>query len=297
MHNEIPSLYELMEIYEGDRHWNEYKLINNELTTILMMCHKDLSTKILWDNFLQDCNYYLLNYLTRSMRISASKMLLLINGIISEALMLNRPFLENIVETLLFIKRRSRARLMRRIRLYWLINEEKRISFYKEQIDHFYKDGHVGKYMNEHDERLENKVIDGLKEFNKEEIEKMRNKVENGHSWYGGNPKSAFKESGFFDQFDDYRQACTLLHVREENPSGHCVIPKREKELLIKMEFCKTLEMVLRHLICYESFCSEVFNKNNIIENLMNLDKKLREIRYGIMTEIAPDWDTFVSLE
>jgi hypothetical protein len=31
MNGELPSINELMELYEDDHHWNEYKSISNEL--------------------------------------------------------------------------------------------------------------------------------------------------------------------------------------------------------------------------------------------------------------------------
>lgn len=298
MHEEIPSLNELMELYGDDHHWNEYISVNNELGSICVMCHKNLSGKIVWKNYLQDYNYYLLIFLTRLMRISLSKKLLLIYERVSEAFMLNRPLLENLAETILFSQRRSRARLMRKMKLYWIINDEKSTDFYKELDMNFWNlVGYAIKYVKEHDEALRNKVEDELKEFTKEEIEKMRKRVENGHSWYGENPKKAFKECELFDNwFGDYRQACALLHVRERNPFDLTNVSKKEKELFIKMEFSKTLELVLFHLKYYENFCSEVFNRNDVSQNLKNLNEKIKIIQRDLMKEIEPSWDTFVPL-
>lgn len=281
-----------MEVFEDDCHWRELKSIMTKLASFHILCLKDLCDKVIWDNHLQDYKFYLYSFLARSVRIHSAILILLVYGAFHEALMLSRPFLENIVDTILFIKRKNRVRLMRTIRLYWLLNEERRVNFYKEEIDYF---GFVTKYIKEHDERLEKEVGEGLKKFNNEEIEKMRKKIGKGYSWYGKNAEGGFKESGLFSEFDSYRWSCSLLHVREAYP--FLVARGQEGELFIKGEFCETLKRSINHLKYYESFCSDVFQKNNISENLMNLEKKLRRIIYDISKQIDPNIVTFVPLE
>jgi hypothetical protein len=49
--------------------------------------------------------------------------------------MLERPFIENIVNAKIFLKRKSRARALRKIRLYEIINDDLYCEFLKKDLD------------------------------------------------------------------------------------------------------------------------------------------------------------------
>jgi hypothetical protein len=69
-----------------------------------------------------DYRHYFFIFLSMTWRIYQSIAILIFYGRISEAIMLQRPFLENIVNTKIFLKRRLRAKAMRRINLYEILN-------------------------------------------------------------------------------------------------------------------------------------------------------------------------------
>jgi hypothetical protein len=225
MIGEIPNINDLLDSYEEDPDWNELKSIYNELTDIVYKCLVELHPFLIQNNkFLPDDRHYILLYLFRTKRIFNSILLLLIYECYAEAKMLQRALLENIVDTKLFIKEGRRARNKRKIRLSHLLNEKRRyelyIEDYKESKEKF------GKVITsvaiaKMNERLEQRINEGLKNFEEPEISEMQDKVNRGLSWHGFKPKGAFKRCGMKDLYEDYNMACTFVHIRDwPFPSG-----------------------------------------------------------------------------
>jgi len=128
---EVPSINNLLDIFEENPDWNELQSIFNELIDIVYNCLKELSPYIVKDTEedIPDYRHYLLLYLFRTKRIFESILLLLIFERYAEAKMLQRALLENIVDTRMFLKEGRRGRNIRKIKLYNLINEQKNIYY------------------------------------------------------------------------------------------------------------------------------------------------------------------------
>ena len=109
---EIPSINDLLDIYEDNHEWKELQDIFNEVIDIVYNCLKELTLYLL-PNFhedIPDYNHYLLLFLFRTKRIIESILLLLIYECYAEAKMLQRALLENIVDTKMFLKEGRRAK-------------------------------------------------------------------------------------------------------------------------------------------------------------------------------------------
>lgn len=128
---EIPSINDLLDIYEDNPEWNELQDIFNELIGIVCNCLKELSKFVIKDtNFLPVDRHYIFLFLFRTKRIFESILLLLIYESYAEAKMLQRALLENIVDTKMFLKEGRREKNKRNIKLYHLFNEQRRYELY-----------------------------------------------------------------------------------------------------------------------------------------------------------------------
>lgn len=133
MIDEIPSINDLLDTHEENPNWIELQSIYNELTDIVYKCLVELHPFLIQNTkFLPDDRHYILLYLFRTKRIFNSIALLLIYECYAEAKMLQRAFLENIVDTKLFMKEGTRVRNKRKIKLYHLLNEKRRYELYME---------------------------------------------------------------------------------------------------------------------------------------------------------------------
>lgn len=119
MIDEIPNINDLLDIYEDDPEWNVLQSIFNKLYNIVVKCLVELTPFLVQETkFLPDDRHYILLYLFRTKRIFESIILLLIYGRYAEAKILERSFLENIVDTKLFLQSGTKLRNKRKIKLY-----------------------------------------------------------------------------------------------------------------------------------------------------------------------------------
>jgi hypothetical protein len=287
MIDEIPTINDLLDIYEEDPDWNELKSIYNELTDIVYKCLVELHPFLIHKNFfLPDDRHYILLYLFRSKRIFNSILLLLIYECYAEAKMLQRALLENVVDTKLFMKMGRRARNKRKVKLYHLLNEKRRLGLYME--DYRKSKEKYGKVITsvaiaKMNFELEEKINEGLNNFSKSEISEMELKVNKGESWHGYKPKGAFKKCGMKVEYEDYNMSCTFVHVRDwPFPSGLLKSKDtREIEIAIQSEFNTILTWLASHLEDFVQYCPDTFSDGvaekikELIRNLNNFKNKL----------------------
>jgi hypothetical protein len=294
MIDEIPNINDLLDTYEEDPDWNELISIYNELTDIVYKCFVELHPFLFQDNkFLPDDRHYILLYLFRSKRIFNSILLLLIYECYAEAQMLKRALLENVVDTKLFMKVGTRARNKRKVKLYHLLNEKRRLGLYKE--DYRESKEKYGKFITsvaiaKMNFELEEKINEGLKNFSKSEISEMELKVNRGESWHGHKPKGAFKKCGMKVEYEDYNMSCTFLHVRDwPFPSGLLKSKDtREIDIAIQLEFNKILTWLVDHLQDYMQYCPNTLS-DEVVENMIKYKEKLCKLINNYYQEEGPE--------
>lgn len=286
MLNSLPPMRELLEALKDDFQWRQMGLVYEELILIINNCLMELTATIESSDSkdIPDYRYFLKNFLYRANRIFHSISLLLLYGCWQEAQMLYRTFLENYVETKLFLKSR-RGKAVKKLKLYELINDEKYIekSFRKHEEYEIKNKGYALRY--EDREKYKNDLIEkiekGLDEFNLAEIEKMRNRVNNGLSWHGRKISSAFKEFGMNYELTVYNESCAFIHIRDMDPFGEWI--KEDKDRYYKAWFCEILYYVYQYISNFDKVCQNKFSllniKNKIIDN--------QNILYKLMVELA----------
>jgi len=294
MLDEIPSINDLLEIYESDPDWSELQSIYNDITDIVFKCLVELHTFLFQDTkFLPDDRHYILLYLFRSKRIFNSILLLLIYECYAEAMMLQRAFLENIVDTKIFMKVGKRARNKRKIRLYNLLNEKRRLELYME--DYRESKEKYGKVITsvgiaKMNFELENKINDGLKNFPKSEISEMEVKINKGDSWHGLKPKGAFKKCSMKQEYEDYNMSSTFVHARDwPYPSG--LLKSKDKAAIdraIRSGIIQILRLLAGHLEDFFQYCPNTFS-DEIIEKIMELKDKLNKLTESIFKNMEPE--------
>jgi hypothetical protein len=293
MVDEIPSINDLLDIYENDPDWSELQNIYNELTNIVYKCLIELHPFLIQDTkFLPDDRHYILLYLFRSKRIFNSILLLLIYKSYAEAKMLQRAFFENIVDTKIFMRVGSRARNKRKIKLYCLLNEKRRYDLYIEDYNDSKKK--YGKIITsvtiaKMNEKLRNEINEKLKHFKTSELSEMQVKLEKGKSWHGLNTKGAFKICKMKHLYEDYNLACTFVHIRDWPPSGLLKSKDtREIERAIQYEFNTILSLLANHLDDFEKYCPTTFS-DGVAEKIKELIKKLNIFKDNLAKDILQE--------
>jgi hypothetical protein len=292
---EIPNINDLLDSYQEDPDWNELKSIYNELTDIVYNCLVELHPFLIQNNkFLPDDRHYILLYLFRTKRIFNSILLLLIYECYAEAKMLQRALLENIVDTKLFIKEGKRgARNKRKIRLCHLLNEKRRYELYLEDYNESkkkYKKVITSVAIAKMNERLEQRINQGLNKFDELEISEMQDKVNRGLSWHGFKPKGAFKRCGMKDLYEDYNMACTFVHIRDwPFPSGLLKSnDTREIEIAIQSEFNTILTWLANHLEDFVRYCPDAFS-DGVVEKIKELINKLNDFKKNLAKNLMEE--------
>lgn len=148
-------------------------------------------------------------------------------------------------------------------------------------------------------ERLEQRINEGLKSFEELEISEMQDKVKKGLPWHGFKTKGAFKRCGMKDLYEDYNKACTFVHIRDwPFPSGLLKSnDTREIEIAIQSEFNTILTWLAGHLEDFNQYCPDtlsdgiaekikelIINLNNFKNNLV---KSAMEDEYAELSQIV----------
>lgn len=298
MIDEIPAINDLLDIYEDDPEWNVLQTIFNELHDIVVKCLVELTPFLVQETkFLPDDRHYILLYLFRTKRIFESIILLLIYKRYAEAKILERSFLENIVDTKIFLQSGTILRNKRKIKLYHLLNEKRRYELYIEDYNRS-KEEHgfiiTSVAIKKMNETLEQTISEGLKRFKGAEISKMESKVKTGSSWHGCKPKEAFKRCGMENEYEDYNMACTFVHIRDwPFPAG--LLPVEDIESLIQFEFNSTLARLANHLNDFVQYCPNTFS-DEIKQKKKQLTKNLFDLQEKLITKIDPEVNKFIGI-
>ena len=298
--DEFPSIFDLLELLEDDNSWNEIGKSYLFIGEIIGKCIKELfpKSKIEKNNERRDIDDYKFfagRYLLRSFRIFRSIVLLSIYHFVFEAEMLSRPLLENIAETKYFLKSR-RARSIRKIKLYELINDKRRYeSTYGKDLDKFTdQNGPVflSKFIIESGESLMKKIEKGLLNYGDEEVIKMEDKIVNNLSWHGLHRKLLFKRVNMEDKLEQYEASCTLLHIREERP----FIFGNDNEFYAKSRIIGDLLLMLEHIKDFIKLCPATFNSLETINDLEKVIRNIHKIFYEVCKDKNPRLCEFVKL-
>ena len=130
MIEELPNINDLLDSYEEDLDWNELKSIYNELTDIVYKCLVELHPFLIQNNqFLPDDRHYILLYLFRTKRIFNSIILLLIYECYAEAKMLQRAYLENIVDANCSLKRAGEPEIKEKLNYAIFLMKRKDMNY------------------------------------------------------------------------------------------------------------------------------------------------------------------------
>lgn len=289
--DEFPTIGRLFEFLSDDPQWYElgqihekiYSIIDNLLDEMRPYLYKYQKEDI------PDYRHYLFLFLYRTLRISHSINYLYIYGLINEAIMLERPLMENIVNTKTFIKSRSRAKSMRKIRLFELVNEKKSYSYRIKDVQiHDQKFGMVTAYIQEADKNQKERFEKGLQRYTQKEIEKAeKNIFEHNLGWHGEKTVNAFKICDMeSDYYLTYTTACSLLHVREPNPFGF--LDHKERELMSKLSMSSMLGKIISHLKDFERICLDTFKKSDLNETINELEMRNSLLHINLCKEYDP---------
>jgi hypothetical protein len=133
-------------------------------------------------------------------------------------------------------------------------------------------------------ERLEQRINEGLNSFEELEISEMQDKVNKGLSWHGFKPKGAFKRCGMKDLYEDYNKACTFVHIRDwPFPSGLLKSnDTREIEIAIQSEFNTILTWLASHLEDFVQYCPDTFSVG-VAEKIKELIIKLNNFKNNLV--------------
>jgi len=286
--NELPSPMDLFDILADDPIWEKLGNAYFIITGIMIDCIKELHQKTLnreeqLNIDIDDYRYYAKRYLIRSFRIYVSMILLLLYNYIYEAAMIKRSFLENIAETKYFIKNRHRAKAIRKIKLYELVNEIKRFdSTYNQDFAKTDKNGYIitSKFIADSGKELLNKINEELLNYKREEVDTMFNKLIKNYSWHGLHRKALFTDKNveMGEYIEDYDIASKFLHVREENP-----FKAMEDKTYSKYNILPISILLLEHLKDYKNICNETLGYEEIISKLDKLYEELRGLFYEVI--------------
>ena len=222
-----------------------------------------------------DYRHYLFIFLSRTWRIFQSISILIFYGRISEAIMLQRPLIENIVNTKIFLKRRSRAKAMRRIKLYEILNNALYCEFLKNDLDEdieregFTFSSNIN-VLNDMQEEVEN----DLRKYEVREIEKMKTSILKGMGWHGEKMKNAISISNMSHHSQTYDLSCMLLHVREPNPFLGVEKPFMLNGILMTL---------FEHLIDFGTICNKIFTSFNLYKKIEDNKSKLHKLAFNEM--------------
>lgn len=147
-------------------------------------------------------------------------------------------------------------------------------------------------------DRLEQTINEGLKNFTKLEISKMEVRLINGLSWHGCKPKEAFKRCGMEDEYEDYNMACTFVHIRDwPFPSGLLTADDRGRKSAIQSEFNTILGWLANHLEDFVQYCPNTLSgrrAEKIKELMININNLQNNIVKNIMKDEYAELSEFI---
>jgi hypothetical protein len=283
MLDDCSNINELFKFFKDDPEMKELGKVFNDGTFILSKLIEEFEP-FAFENTegdIPDYRHYLFIFLARTSRIFQSISLLILHERFCEAIMLERPFIENIVNTKIFLQRKSRAKALRKIRLYENINDALYCEFLNQDLDEeieregFTFSSNV-KVLNDMREEVEN----GLKTYEDREKEKMRISILDGRGWHGEKMKHALAISKMGQHSQTNDLSCMLLHVREPNPF-FCV----EKNDVVEKSFMLNgiLMTLFEHLNDFGTTCKNTFTLLNLFRKIEDNKAKLHKLALNKM--------------
>jgi hypothetical protein len=279
--NNYQYIDSLFEIDEEDLELKELGGIFNEAIFILDKLIEDFKPFAFEQETVDipDYRHYLFIFLARTKRIILSISILALYNRICEVFMLERAFIENIVNTKIFLTRKKRGKVLRKIRLYEIINDDLYCNFLKHDLDDeiesrgFTFASNIDVLKN-----LEEDVEKDLSRYNDHEVEKMKRSILNGIGWHGKKMKEALVISSMKDHSQTYDLSCMLLHVREPNPLFcHDNELSIDKSLMLN----QLLMTLFEHINDFRTICNNVFLSLN--DKIGNNKTKLMQLVFNKM--------------
>ena len=277
MLDEFSNINDAFKFFRDDPELKEFGEIINEATFILSKLNEDFRPFAFEHEMgdIPDYRHYLIIFIDRTWRIFQSILLLILHGRFCEAMMLERPFIENIVNTKIFLQRRSRARTLRKIRLYEIINDDLYCEFLKKDLDEdiesegFTFSSNIGVLKD-----MKEEVNKDKKKYHAQEIDKMKTAILEGkrNSWHGEKTKNALDIANMRQHSQTYDLACMLLHVREPNP----YFCEERNNVVDKPFMLNGIIMTLfDHSSDYEIICKNTFIALNLSSKIVSNKNKL----------------------
>jgi hypothetical protein len=295
--DKFPTITDLFEFLSDDPEWHKLSQIHEEVYPIIDKLLDEFRPYLYkyQKEDIPDYRHYLFIFLYRTLRISHSINHLYIFGLINEAMMLERPLLENIVNTKIFIKSGHRAKSMKKIRLFELINERKSYDYRIKDVKIYdQKYGITTAYIQEADQNLKERVEKGLQRFPAEAIEKAEKSINYG--WHGEAPINAFKKCNMESYYYlTYNIASSLLHVREIVPFGF--LDHNEREIHSKLNLSQLLDKIIFHLMDFKDICSNSFNNHNLNETIKKIQTRNTLLFISMCKEYKPKLGEFIKIE
>lgn len=281
---EIPSVRELFDLLEDDPSWKKigesYLFVIDIMVKIIEKIF-DKIKNIKNDELENYIEFYLGEYIIRTIRFTSAFILLSIYNMFREAFVLYRPLLENIAETKYFLQS-PRRRAIRKIKLHRLLNEKRRYEFYQEKYkNQINKDGYIilPKYNVDEDKKLKEKIENGLSNFNDNEIKKMEENINSNRSWHGKHIKQLLMDLNMNDLIEDYQTSCKVIHVRDFAWNFE------ENDFLIKLLLINYMLLLLEHIKDYKTIFNEIIDEQVKKDTQMQIEKLNKELLELIMKD------------
>jgi len=219
MMNNYQYITNLFEIYKDDPELKELRGIFGEGISIIDKLIDEFKPFAFeyTQGDIPDYRHYLFIFLARTKRIFISIIILTLYNRMCEAFMLKRAFIENIVNTKIFLQRKKRGKSLRKIRLYEIINDGLYCDFLKRDIDDEIKRrGFTFASNIDVLTKLKEEVNNDLTRFTDKQVEMMKKLIKTGAGWHGEKMTNALVISKMSDHSQLYDLSC-ITAVRHAN--------------------------------------------------------------------------------
>lgn len=291
MITEIPNFDDLLEYScsTDDQQLQEIFMTFNSLSSISIKCLNELKSDDLQNDTgdIPNIKSYIFKIHLKSVRIFKSITLLIIYKQFNDAMILFRSLLENSLNLKILLKDK-RGKMMRRIWLYNLINDEMELQ--KEEWEWYRQKSNEGYLLiSKHEEASHYNTMaqinKGLSNYSKKEVEYMRELILKGKSWHGKNIGAALNK--YIPTFSVlYKTLCAYSHCQETVSAesvSHAALEKSFYTLILfnYIEYIKDLTDISPNIFSSEYLKDEL---NNIRDNLF------KKLCIDIGNELDPDF-------
>jgi len=157
---------------------------------------------------------------------------------------------------------------------------------HSEDIKNIKKNGYVvlPKISIEYKERLRNEIDEGLSKYNDNEIRNMKDNLKNSKSWHGLGRHKLYEKVGMQDCYRDYKDACKIVHIAEENPFG----VSEHAEFVSKTMAYRASKYMIEHMIDFRTLCPNTFSSLKVINELEKIKNSLSKSHHDEIRKHAP---------